>query len=196
MKRNMKRRIFYLLVVVILIGACTPIEIREDAGPIVPASDFKFTITNDPSNDYILYLDNQTKGVMFSWDYAWGVTRKQHDTVSMLVPGDYTIRITALTGGGIVTTEKTISVTKANPDAFQEPQWQILTNMAAGKTWIWDDTQPAPWGNGGFKGCTAPCWWAVNMTDIIGRGVGSDEMIFDLNGGRNLTLKAASTPSA
>ncbi len=34
------------------------------------------------------------------------------------------------------------------------------------------------------------------MADLNGRGVGSDEMTFDLNGGRNLTLKAASVPSA
>ena len=34
------------------------------------------------------------------------------------------------------------------------------------------------------------------MTDLNGRGVGSDEMTFDLNGGRNLTLTAASVPSA
>ncbi len=193
----MKKRIIYLLtVVVLMIGACTPIEIREDPGPIVPASDFKYTITNDPANDYILYLDNQTPEVMFSWDYAWGVTRQQKDTVRMLVPGTYTIKITALTAGGIVNDEKTITVTKADPTAFQEPEWGYLTNMAAGKTWIWDDSQPGPWGNGGFRGCNAPCWWVVNMADLAGRNVGSDEMTFDLNGGRNLTLNSASVPSA
>jgi PKD repeat protein len=179
-----------------MIAACTPIEDRQTAGPIVPASDFSYTITNDPANDYILYLKNETPGVMFSWDYAWGVTRKQNDTVRMLVPGTYTVKITATTAGGIVTDEKQVTVTKSDPNAFQEPEWTYLTNLAAGKTWVWDDTQPAPWGNGGYRGCTAPCWWAVSMSDINGRGVGSDEMTFDLNGGRNLTLTAASTPAA
>lgn len=193
----MKKRILYLLTgVVFMVGACTPIEIREEAGPVVPASDFNYTITNDAANDYIVTLDNQTPGVLFSWDYGWGVTRKQHDVVRFLVPGTYKVKITALTGGGIVTDEKTVTVTKSDPEAFQEPQWQWLTNKAAGKTWIWDDTQAAPWGNGGYKGCNAPCWWAVSMSDLNGRGVGSDEMTFDLNGGRNLTLKAASVPSA
>src|SRR5450759_5554170 len=78
----MKKKILYLVGgVVFLIGACTPIEDRQVAGPVVPATDFKYTITNDAANDYILYLDNKTSGVMFSWDYAWGVTRKQNDTV-------------------------------------------------------------------------------------------------------------------
>jgi len=87
----MKKRILYLLTAAVLtIGACTPIEIREEAGPVVPASEWKYTITNDPNDDYILYLDNQTPEVMFSWDYGWGVTRKQKDTVRMLVPGTYT----------------------------------------------------------------------------------------------------------
>jgi hypothetical protein len=193
----MKKRILYLLTgVVFMIGACTPIEIREEAGPVVPASDFQYTITNDAANDYIVTLDNQTPGVLFSWDYGWGVTRKQHDVVRFLVPGTYKVKITALTAGGIVNDEKTVTVTKADPQAFQEPQWQWLTNKAAGKTWIWDDTQAGPWGNGGFKGCNAPCWWVVSKSDLNGRGVGSDEMTFDLNGGRNLTLKAASVPSA
>lgn len=193
----MKKRILYLVGgIVFLIGACVPIEDRQEAGPIVSASDFNYTITNDATKDYILYLENKTPGVMFSWDYAWGVTRKQHDTVRMLVPGTYKIKITATTAGGLVTDEKTITVTKSDPSAFQAPEWTYLTNLATGKTWIWNDTKPAPWGNGGFKGCDAPCWWAVSKTDLNGRGVGSDEMKFDLNGGRNLTLTAASVPSA
>jgi len=193
----MKKRMLYLVGgVVFLIGACTPIEDRQVAGPVVPATDFKYSITNDATNDYVLYLENKTPGVMFSWDYAWGITRKQHDTVAMLVPGTYTIKIMATTAGGLVTDTKTITVTKSNPSAFQEPEWAMLTNMTLGKTWVWDNSKPAPWGNGGFKGCTAPCWWAVSMTDLNGRGVGADEMTFDLNGGRNLTLTAASVPSA
>jgi hypothetical protein len=193
----MKKRLLYLIGgVAFLIGSCTPIENRQEAGPVVPAADFDFTITNDATDDYILYLDNNTPEVMFSWDYIWGVTRKQTDTVKMLVPGNYSVKITATTAGGIVTTTKDITVTKADPTAFQEPEWTYLTNLAVGKTWVWDNTQPAPWGNGGYRGCSAPCWWAVNMADIIGRGVGSDEMIFDLNGGRNLTLTAASVPAS
>jgi hypothetical protein len=193
----MKKRLLYFVGgIVFLIGACTPIEDRQEPGPVVPATAFTYTITNDPTNDYILYLNNTTPGVMFSWDYAWGVSRKQKDTVKMLVQGVYNVKITATTAGGIVTDTKTVTVTKSDPSAFQEPEWAYLTNFTVGKTWVWDDTKPAPWGNGGFKGCNAPCWWAVSMSDINGRGVGSDEMTFDLNGGRNLTLTAASVPSA
>ncbi len=193
----MKKRILYVVGgMILLFGACKPIENRQEAGAVVPADKFDYTITNDATNDYILYLENKTPEVMFSWDYAWGVSRKQHDTVKMLVPGTYTVKITALTAGGLVTTTKVVTVTKSDPSAFQEPQWALLANLAAGKTWIWDDTKPAPWGNGGYRGCNAPCWWAVSKTDLNGRGVGSDEMKFDLNGGRNLTLTAASTPAA
>ena len=192
----MKKKILYLVGgMILLFGACKPIENREEAGAVVPATDFVFTITNDATNDYILYLDNKTPEVMFSWDYAWGVSRKQHDTVKMLVPGTYTVNITATTAGGIVTTTKVVTVTKSDPTAFQEPQWTLIANLAAGKTWIWDDTQAGPWGNGGFKGCNAPCWWVVSKSDLNGRGVGSDQMKFDLNGGRNLTLTAASVPA-
>lgn len=193
----MKKRILYVIGgMILLFGACKPIENRQEAGAIVPADQFVYTIKNDATNDYILYLDNKTPGVMFSWDYAWGVSRKQMDTVQLLVPGTYTIKITATTAGGLVTTTKVVTVTQAKPGVFQEPEWTYLSNLAAGKTWIWDDTKPAPWGNGGYMGCTAPCWWAVSKADLNGRGVGSDEMKFDLNGGRHLTLTAASVPWA
>jgi hypothetical protein len=193
----MKKKILYLIGGIALMTAtCTPIENRQTLGDVVPASDFVYTIKNDATNDYILYLDNETPEVMFSWDYAWGVSRKQTDTVRMLVPGTYTINITATTAGGIVETTKEVTVTQADPTAFQEPEWEYLTNLTVGKTWVWDDTQAGPWGNGGFKGCYAPCWWVVSMSDLVTRGVGSDEMTFDLNGGQNLTLTAASTPES
>src|SRR5450759_5386425 len=175
----MKKKILCLVGgIVFLIGACTPIEDRQVAGPVVPATDFMYTITNDASNDYILYLDNKTPGVMFSWDYGWGVTRKQNDTVRILVPGTYTVNITATTAGGLVTDTKTVTVTKSDPTAFQEPEWQMLTNMTLGKTWIWDDTKPSPFGTGGFKGCTEPCWWKLSMADLNGRSVGSDAVSY------------------
>jgi hypothetical protein len=193
----MKRKIFYLIVgAAFLISACEPIEKRQEAGPIVPAEDFVYTITNDATHDYIVYLNNKTPEVMFSWDYAWGSTRKQMDTVHLLVPGTYTVKITALTAGGIVTTTKSVTVTEQDPDAFQEPQWAMLTNMAAGKTWVWNDALAGVWGNGGFKGCNAPCWWVVNKAGMSDQQAGNDEMTFDLNGGYHLTLKAAARPAA
>ncbi|MBW6501626.1 MAG: hypothetical protein K0B05_09560 [Bacteroidales bacterium] len=193
----MKRKLLiYIVGIMLLTGACVPIEERDTLGAKMPASEFVYSITQNAADDYILYLDNRTPGVLFSWDYAWGSSLRQKDTVRMLVPGTYTVKITATTAGGIVFDEFPVTVTKSDPNAFQEPEWDMLTNMAAGKTWVWDTGQSAPWGNGGFKGCNAPCWWAVSYNDLVGRGVGSDEMTFDLNGGRNLTLTAASVPAA
>jgi len=191
----MKRQVLFLVGgMIILISACKPVEDRQEAGPIVPATEFTYTITNDATNDYILYLNNTTPGVMFSWDYAWGVSRKQMDTVQLLVPGTYTIKITATTAGGLVTTTKVVTVTKAKPGVFQEPEWTYLSNLAAGKTWIWNPSLTKTWGNGGFKGSTGPDWWGQSKTEL--GATGNDEMKFDLNGGRNLTLTAASTPWA
>jgi hypothetical protein len=193
--KNMKKRILYLVGgIVFLIGACTPIEDRQEPGPVVPAADFTYTIKNDPINDYIVYLDNTTPGVMFSWDYVWGQTRKQTDTVRMQVPGTYKIRITATTAGGLVTDSATITVTKSDPTAFQEPEWQMLTNMTMGKTWVFDGSLTKTWGNGGFKGSMGADWWGQSKTEL--GPTGNDEMTFDLNGGRNLTLNANSVPRA
>ncbi len=192
----MKKNIQYaLLGIVLATVACNPIENRDELGAVVPKEKFKYTITQDAANDYIVHLKNETPEVLFMWDYAWGTTLDQEATVKMSVPGTYKIKITATTAGGLVFDEKEIKVTKKDPDAFKEPEWEILTNMTAGKTWVWDTRKSAPWGNGGYKGCTAPCWWAVSAADLAGRGVLNDEMTFDLNGGRNLTLKAEEVPS-
>ncbi|MGA1976370.1 MAG: hypothetical protein ABSG89_00795 [Bacteroidales bacterium] len=192
----MKKRILFLIgAMLLLLWTCTPIEKRQELGAKVPASSFVFTVTQDPDSDFILYLSNKTPKVFFSWDYIWGTSLKQEDTVKMLVHGSYTIRITGETAGGLVYDSATVNVTMSDPTAFQQPQWGYLTNYAVGKTWVWDDRQPYPWGNGGFQGCYAPCWWDVSMSDLAGRGVGSDQMTFDLNGGRHLTLVAATTPT-
>ena len=47
--------------------ACDPIEKRDKLGPIVPTSEFEYTITQNPEMDYVIYLENKTPKVLFSW---------------------------------------------------------------------------------------------------------------------------------
>jgi len=193
----MKHLILYLATgLLFLFISCDPIDDRDSAGAIIDPSEFQYTITQDPMDDYIIYLKNETPEVFFSWDYAWGTTTRQQDTVRILVAGTYKIKITGTTAGGLVYDEQEITVTKNDPDAFQEPEWPLLTNMKDGKTWVWDTGKEYPWGNGGYMGCTSSCWWVVTPDDLAGRGVLNDEMTFDLNGGRHLTLVAETTPEA
>lgn len=194
----MKKSFIYTVAGLLLtFVACDPIEDRDSIGNLVDPADFKYSITQTPGKDYELTLKNETPGVLFSWNYTWDMTLKQHTTVQMLSPGTYTIKITATTAGGLVFTESDpIVVTQENPNAFLEPQWAMLTNKAQGKTWVWDTDKAAPWGNGGFKGCTAPCWWALTPADLDDRGVLNDEMTFNLSAGKNLMLNAASVPAA
>lgn len=191
----MKKTFLYsLLGIMMLALACDPIEDRDELGPLGKPSDYKFSITQTPGKDYEVTLKNNSPEVLFSWNYAWGVTRRQEATVRMLVPGDYVIKITATTPGGLVFIEHPITVTDADPDAFQEPEWQYLTNFAEGKTWVFDTSLPGAFGNGGFKGCVSPCWWVVDAAGLEGQHVRHDEITFDLNGGRNLTLNAEMYP--
>jgi hypothetical protein len=191
----MKKAILYSFIgFFVLAVACDPIEDRDELGRKVPASEFDYSITQDPENDYLVTLENNTPDVLFSWDYAWGVTTKQKATVRMLVPGTYTIKITATTDGGIVFDEYEITVNDSDPEAFQEPEWEMLTNMAEGKSWAWDLSLPGAAGNGGYAGCFAPCWWVLDASGLEEQGVLNDYMTFDLNGGRNLTRVAESLP--
>ena len=74
----MKKSILYNLIgLLVFFVACNPIENRDKLGDITPASEFEYSITQDPQRDYIVYLENKTPKVLFSWDYAWGLTTRQ-----------------------------------------------------------------------------------------------------------------------
>lgn len=192
MKRNI---IFYLGGLLLLFAACDPILDKDEIGAIVPQSDFKYTITQDPTNDYIVYIKNETPGVLFKWNSGWETSYQQNDTLIIPIAGATPIKVTAVTAGGLVDFEVNLTVTKQQPGAFSEAYWSQLTNLGAGKTWVWDNTKSAVWGNGGYKGCNSPCWWTVGYADMAGQNAQNDEMTFKLSGGYKLSLKAEMYPN-
>ncbi|MFN8257254.1 MAG: hypothetical protein U0W24_16280 [Bacteroidales bacterium] len=193
----MKRNIIYLLGgLLLLFTACDPITDDNAIGDLVPQTDFKYSITQDPTNDYIVYVKNETPEVLFKWNSGWETSYQQNDTMIIPIAGNAPIKITAVTAGGLVDFQVDLTVNDQKPDAFSEPYWAQLTNLGDGKTWVWDNTKSAVWGNGGYKGCNAPCWWQVSYADMAGQEAQNDEMELKLSGGYQLTLTAQKYPSA
>ena len=185
--------IFSVFVMAIFVTiACEPIEDRDELPSKTSASEFEYTITQNPVNDYIIYLNNTTQDVFFSWDYTWGTSFEQKDTVTIMLPGDYIIHINASTPGGFVETDYPVTVGDKNPEAFAEPEWEYLTHMMEGKTWVWavDNNYTANqyiWGNSGLND-GYPAWWGRSATDAADDNIDIEgEMMFDLNGSRNFT---------
>jgi hypothetical protein len=187
MKSNIKNILTSCLALCAL-AACDPKEDRDDLPEPMQASALEFSVTQKQDYDNIVYLESKTKGVLPFWDYGTGFSNKAKDTINIPFAGTYYIKYTAYAGGGPVQDSMKITVTKNDPEFFSSPMWNLLTNGAEGKTWVWAMDTPggAPYGNGS-GGATAPEWWKPTPADVISWGVADDQMTFDLKGAANYT---------
>ena len=115
----------------------------------------KQDLTVDPGGNTI-YLINHTDKVEPIWDYATGKSIRRVDTVHYAFKGDYIIKRSAVTAGGIVELDPiTIKVTKDNLNYVSDPLWILLTGGPGNeKTWLLDANT-----NGDQKFFTSPIYF-------------------------------------
>lgn len=182
--KNIYKSIFAWFGALLLFAACTPDN--PGLGDIIPESELRFSITQNPDKDNTIYLENKTPGIIPYWDYGIGFSNKEKDTIDIHFAGEYDIKFYALDKGGYSYTSQKVTVSKNNEEYFNDPMWNLLTNGSKGKTWVWNDKIPACYGNGGL-GSTVPEWWQVSYDGIIQEGWEIGEMVFNLNGAQNFT---------
>lgn len=104
-----------------------------------------------------VYLINHTDAVEPVWDYATGKSLRRMDTVHYAFKGDYVVKRSAITGGGLVELDPiTIHVTKDNLNYVNDPLWILLTGgPGKEKTWYLDADAA-----GDQKFFTSPCYFA------------------------------------
>ncbi len=177
----------------LLVFACEPMEDRMELGNAITADQLEITavpiIVNGKKSNKVV-LDNKSP-VLSSWDFGVGSTQKKTDTVLLVTTGTNEILFTGLNPEGTKITKK-IDVT-VDELTFPVPlEWGYLTDGSE-RTWKWDETAPAVWGNGGYMGNSAPAWWTLKETDIngqvAGEGVGA-KMTFSLRGAKLTKLKS------
>lgn len=182
----MKKSIIYsLFIAVALFVACDPIEERDTNDMPISAEELEVTaeaIVVDGKNSNKVVLVNSSP-VLSEWNYGVGITRKSVDTVLLVVPGVTNIMFTGLNPDGSFIT-KEIPVTVDELSFPVPPEWGLLCGDGS-KTWVWDETAGAVWGNGGYLGCSAPCWWTNDKAAMDGQDevYGSEgKMIFSVAG--------------
>ena len=183
----MKKSIIYsLLIVLAAFYACDPIEDRDSNDMPITADQLQVSATPvlvNGVNSNKVVLKNSSP-VLSEWDYGVGKTTKSEDTVTLVVIGTTNIKFTGLNPDGSYLT-KEIQVQVDELSFPVAPEWGYLCGSGE-KTWVWDDTDgQAVWGNGGYLGCTAPCWWTVSKADMEGQDptYGSEgTMVFSLSG--------------
>lgn len=136
--------LFFVFGVAFLMTSCEPEN--HALGKTLDKSDIKYSIeqdfTVDPGGNTVI-MTNQTEGVTLSWDYVIGRSNKVTETVKYAFKGDYTIKITAVTQGGLVELDPvTVTVTDDNLNYVNDPLWTALSGgVGNSKTWISDNGQ-------------------------------------------------------
>lgn len=103
-----------------------------------------------------VYLINHTENIEPYWNYATGTSTRRIDTVRYAFKGDYVVKRTAVTGGGLVELDPiTIHVSKDNLNYVSDPLWILLTGgPGKEKTWLLDVNAA-----GDQKFFTSPSYW-------------------------------------
>ncbi len=132
---------------------------------LVSASDLDFEVVQDLQVDpggNTVYLVNKTPQSIPMWDYGTGKSTRQRDTIRFAFKGEYVIKYSAATGGGIVEHEPvTINVTEDNLNYVNDPKWTALSGGVGNeKTWYLDLDA-----NGVSKFFKGPVYFSSNNYD-------------------------------
>ncbi|RYY37835.1 MAG: hypothetical protein EOP46_01235 [Sphingobacteriaceae bacterium] len=106
-------------------------------------SQVKFEVVQDLETDpggNTVILINKTPQTIAMWDYGTGKSNRDRDTIRFAFAGDYVIKFSAETGGGVVEMDPvTVKVTADNLSYVDDPLWNFLTGgVGQEKTWILD----------------------------------------------------------
>lgn len=186
-----KKIIFFIGVIAVVMFSCEPAENRDVMSGAITADQLNISATPQKiggKNSNYVDLNSDGVGSLTSWNYGNGVTTSTKTTVQLVLKGANEIVFTGLNGDGTFITKKLTVQIDTLVNVPEE--WGLLCGSGQ-KSWVWDNTLSAVWGNGGYKGCAAPCWWTVPIGDVDGQAAGEGagaEMIFSVKGS-SLTKK-------
>jgi hypothetical protein len=133
-----KKLALLLLIAICAVFSCKK---KEYSLPALPDKsqinmEVKQDLTVDPGGNTV-YLINHTDKIEPLWDYSTGKSLRRVDTIHYAFKGDYIIRRTAVTGGGLVQLDSVvIHVTKDNLNYVSDPYWIALTG-GPGQEKVW-----------------------------------------------------------
>ncbi|GBU08091.1 hypothetical protein AwDysgo_14220 [Bacteroidales bacterium] len=184
-----KKIIYHIISLLVLFCACDSVEDRQDLGNVLTENQLVFDLIQTPAGSNSVVFQNQTANIIPYYDWGTGFSNKPRTEAYFPFAGEYTVNFTAFCAGGTVSTNKKFTVDQNDPNYFENPIWNLLTNTT-GKTWVWALDHPSghPYGNGPVD-CLEPGWWQVTVAEIEGWGIAQDEITFDINGAANFSIK-------
>ncbi|RYE13676.1 MAG: hypothetical protein EOP51_29365, partial [Sphingobacteriales bacterium] len=83
----------------------------------------KQDLTADPGGNTVILI-NKTPETIAIWDYGTGKSTRDRDTIHFAFAGEYSIKFSAETKGGVVQMDPiTVTVTKDNLNYVNDPLW-------------------------------------------------------------------------
>ncbi len=133
-------KIFSVFLTLAFIMSC---QEEHELGALLDKSEVTFEVTQDlvtdPGGNTVI-LKNTTPGTISIWDYGSGKSNRVQDTLHFPFKGDYVIKFSAVTGGGIVEMDPvTVTVSDNNFNYVSDPLWTLLSGgVGQEKTWLLD----------------------------------------------------------
>ncbi|TRZ42292.1 hypothetical protein [Robertkochia solimangrovi] len=215
------KTIKYIFSILLLAGLILASCEKEDyeLGRMLDASEIEYEVVQDLQADAggnTVILRNLTPKTTSIWDYGTGRSNRMIDTIRFAFKGEYTIKFSALTAGGVVELDPvTVSVTDDNLNYVNDPLWDALSGgVGNSKTWYLDLNAEGiskyfvgpqyfygtdnGWLEGGDNGCYGDdCWnwnpdWAGNSWLMPAADYGS--ITFSLQGGPFVTSEHLTIP--
>ncbi len=125
-------RLAGILAAVLAITACEPqLADKPDVGAAPTSDQLSFTIT--PGSDEFNFVIENTSSItgIASWDFGNGTKGTGDSNVARYpMPGDYTVKLTLVTRGGVATLTKTVTQTETDFSIFTDPVYVNLTGVA------------------------------------------------------------------
>ncbi len=175
------------LAIVLAMISCEPqMADKPDIGAAPTADQLDFTITQGSDAFNFVITNNSSVTGIPSWDFGNGTKGSGQSNIARYpVPGNYTVKMTLVTRGGVATLTKTLTQTETDFSIFTDPVYVNLTggvNDADGKTWVVDAGTKGHFGVGDVTLATGIGldWWSANPYDKSGTGAYDDELTFIL----------------
>lgn len=192
-----KNRIISLLgtALVLVLGACQPIDDREVLESRLSIDDIKLTSSQATEGGNLIELSMETPGVTGYWDYNLGKALTNKFEFIYPIPGKNTFTYVGTLGSEFFT--KTIEVQVDVLDHELNQDWYDLvgTDTEAGKTWVFNGG-PEPDGKmwwymapGNDPSQWETAWWNAGG-DCCPPADAAGRMTFDLDGAANFTYYA------
>lgn len=175
------------LAMILALVSCEPqMADKPDIGAAPTSDQLDFTIT--PGSDDFNFVITNTSSVtgIASWDFGNGTKGSGESAISRYpMPGDYTVKLTLVTRGGVATKTKSFTQTETDFSIFTDPVYVNLTggvNDADGKTWVVDKDTKGHFGVGDVTLATGIGldWWSADPDIKSGTGAYDDELTFIL----------------